>query len=53
MVIGTPGRVIDHLRRGSLNLDQVRYVVLDEADRMLDMGFIHDVNRVIAKLPSK
>src|SRR6187551_2929716 len=39
IVIGTPGRLMDHMRRGTLRLDQVRFVVLDEADTMLDMGF--------------
>src|SRR5262245_1391183 len=39
IIVGTPGRVIDHLRRGTLSLDHVRYLVLDEADRMLDVGF--------------
>ncbi|MDR3069334.1 MAG: DEAD/DEAH box helicase, partial [Cellulomonas sp.] len=48
VVVGTPGRVIDHLERGSLRLDQVRYLVLDEADEMLAMGFAEDVDRVLA-----
>jgi ATP-dependent RNA helicase DeaD len=51
MVIGTPGRVIDHLRRGSLVLDQVRYAVLDEADRMLDIGFRPDIERILKRCP--
>ncbi|MCL2422632.1 MAG: DEAD/DEAH box helicase, partial [Micrococcales bacterium] len=46
VVVGTPGRVIDHLERGSLRLDQVRYLVLDEADEMLAMGFAEDVDKV-------
>ncbi len=51
IVVGTPGRVIDHLRRGTLNLAQVKIVVLDEADRMLDMGFIDDIERILSKVP--
>jgi ATP-dependent RNA helicase DeaD len=45
LVVGTPGRVLDHLRRGTLSLDEVRYAVLDEADRMLDIGFRPDIER--------
>ena len=52
VVVGTPGRVIDHLKRGSLWLDSARFVVLDEADVMLDMGFIDDVDFIISKTPS-
>ncbi|NYZ75296.1 DEAD/DEAH box helicase [Candidatus Micrarchaeota archaeon] len=51
IMVGTPGRVIDHLKRGTLNLSQVRTVVLDEADRMLDMGFIDDVKYILSKTP--
>ncbi len=51
IVVGTPGRTIDHLERGTLRLGAVRMVVLDEADRMLDMGFIHDINRILDKVP--
>jgi ATP-dependent RNA helicase DeaD len=47
IVVGTPGRIIDHLQRGSLKLDQVQYVVLDEADEMLDMGFIDDIEAIL------
>lgn len=47
-VIGTPGRIIDHLDRGSLNLDQVKMVILDECDRMLDMGFAEDIERILS-----
>ncbi len=51
IVIATPGRFIDHLQRGNLNLNNVRIVVLDEADRMLDMGFIDDVNFILRHVP--
>jgi ATP-dependent RNA helicase DeaD len=51
IVVGTPGRVIDHLRRGTLNLSSTKVVVLDEADRMLDMGFIDDINYILTKVP--
>jgi len=52
IVVGTPGRVIDLLNRRILNLSSVKIVVLDEADRMLDMGFIEDIEYIIAKTPS-
>ncbi len=51
VVVGTPGRLLDHLRRGTLRLDRVKVLVLDEADRMLDMGFIEDVRRIIKRTP--
>lgn len=51
IVVGTPGRLIDLLRRGVLNLYSVKTVVLDEADRMLDMGFIEDIEYILAKTP--
>src|SRR5690606_27242858 len=51
VVIGTPGRILDHLRRGTLNLNQVEIMVLDEADEMLDMGFIDDIESVMKYLP--
>ena len=51
IVVGTPGRVIDHLHRGTLDLAEIKYMVLDEADRMLDMGFIDDIKYVLSKLP--
>jgi len=53
IVIATPGRLLDHLQRGTLRLDEVETLVLDEADRMLDMGFIRDIRRIIAALPEK
>ena len=51
IVIGTPGRVLDLMERGALKIDNVKYLVLDEADRMLDMGFIEDIERVIDATP--
>jgi len=51
IVTGTPGRVYDHIQRGQLKLDKVKFLVIDEADRMLDMGFIDQVVRIIKKLP--
>ncbi len=51
IVIGTPGRLIDHLERGSLKLDQVKMVVLDEADEMLDMGFQEDMEKILSHVP--
>ena len=47
IVVGTPGRVMDHLRRGSLKLDQIKFLVLDEADEMLNMGFLEDVREIM------
>lgn len=51
LVIGTPGRLLDHLRRGSLTLGAVRYLVLDEADQMLHMGFLAEVEDIISGIP--
>jgi len=51
LVVGTPGRVMDHMNRGNLRLDHVKMLVLDEADRMLDMGFIEDIEWILNKLP--
>ncbi|MEN3043215.1 MAG: DEAD/DEAH box helicase [Fervidobacterium sp.] len=51
IVVGTPGRIIDHLNRGTINLSNVEYLVLDEADRMLDMGFLDDVLEIIKQTP--
>jgi ATP-dependent RNA helicase RhlE len=52
VVIATPGRLIDHLERGSVDLSRVSFLVLDEADRMLDLGFWPAISRIITKLPS-
>lgn len=51
IVVGTPGRVLDHLRRGSLRLDAVKFCVLDEADEMMAMGFSEDLEAILAELP--
>ena len=51
VVVGTPGRTIDHLKRGTLRLDSVKFLVLDEADSMLDMGFIEDVDYILQRTP--
>ena len=51
VVVGTPGRLLDHIHRGSLRLAGVRILVLDEVDRMLDMGFIDDVRRIVTFTP--
>lgn len=53
IVVGTPGRVLDHLERGTLNIDRIKYLVLDEADEMLNMGFIEQVEAIIGKLPKQ
>lgn len=52
IVVGTPGRVLDHLERGTLDLSRIRTVVLDEADEMLDMGFIEDIEAILQKTPA-
>ncbi|GAB2555621.1 DEAD/DEAH box helicase [Leucobacter ruminantium] len=51
IVVGTPGRIMDHLKRGSLDLTQIKYLVLDEADEMLKMGFAEDVETILADTP--
>ena len=53
IVVGTPGRILDHIRRGSLRLESLRFMVLDEADEMLDMGFIDDIEQVLRVVPEK
>ena len=53
ILVATPGRLLDLMNQGFITLKDIEYFVLDEADRMLDMGFIHDINRIIAKLPAK
>ena len=51
VLVATPGRLLDHLRQGNCKLDHVEFLVLDEADRMLDMGFLPDVRRIVEKCP--
>lgn len=53
ILVATPGRLLDLMDQGYIDLGDIEYFVLDEADRMLDMGFIHDIRKVLAKLPSK
>ena len=53
LLIATPGRLLDLIGQGYVTLDTIRFFVLDEADRMLDMGFIHDVTRILDKIPSR
>ena len=53
IVVATPGRLMDHMKRRTVRLDKVQTVVLDEADRMLDMGFIQDVTRILDKMPNR
>ena len=53
IIVATPGRLLDLLNRGSVHLDAIRYLVLDEADRMLDMGFIRDIEKIIRHVPQQ
>ena len=53
ILVATPGRLLDHMQQGTINLSRVEILVLDEADRMLDMGFIRDIRKVLAALPPK
>ena len=53
IVVATPGRLMDHMKRRTVKLDRVQTVVLDEADRMLDMGFVQDVTRILDKIPHR
>lgn len=52
IIVGTPGRVLDHIERGNLTLDQIQFLVIDEADEMLNMGFLDQVENIISNLPS-
>ena len=52
IIVATPGRLIDHLNQGSIRTDDIRHVVLDEADVMLDMGFIEDIEFILEKVPA-
>ena len=53
IIVATPGRLLDHLEQGTTKLDKIEFLVLDEADRMLDMGFLPDVRRIVEKCPRK
>ncbi|WP_102692167.1 DEAD/DEAH box helicase [Rummeliibacillus pycnus] len=53
VVVGTPGRVLDHIEKGTLSLDKINYLVIDEADEMLNMGFIEQVEAIIKEVPRK
>ena len=53
VVIGTPGRLLDHLRRGTISLDHIHFLVLDEADEMLNMGFLEDIEAIISRVPEE
>jgi ATP-dependent RNA helicase RhlE len=53
ILVATPGRLLDHMQQGTVNLNNIEILVLDEADRMLDMGFIRDIRKVLAVLPAK
>ena len=53
IIVATPGRLLDLVNQGVCKLDKIELFVLDEADRMLDMGFVHDVKKIVAKLPRK
>ncbi len=53
ILVATPGRLLDLMNQGYISLQHIKYFVLDEADRMLDMGFIHDIKKIIAKLPKE
>jgi len=52
-LVATPGRLLDHIEQKTLSLSQVQILVLDEADRMLDMGFMPDLKRILALLPNQ
>lgn len=53
ILVATPGRLLDHMQQGTVNLSQVEILILDEADRMLDMGFIRDIRKILAVLPKR
>jgi ATP-dependent RNA helicase RhlE len=53
LVVATPGRLLDHMRQSQVRFDQLQTLVLDEADRMLDMGFLPDIKRIVARLPAR
>ncbi len=53
IVVGTPGRILDHMERGTIDVSEIKILVLDEADRMLDMGFIRDMEKIISRCPEE
>ncbi|MBU0957410.1 MAG: DEAD/DEAH box helicase [Nanoarchaeota archaeon] len=53
VVVGTPGRILDHMQRNTIKLEKVKFLVLDEVDRMFDMGFYDDVNKIISQVPEQ
>lgn len=53
IIIGTPGRLIDHINRGTVKLEHIKYLVLDEADEMLDMGFVDDIEEIMRNIPAE
>jgi ATP-dependent RNA helicase DeaD len=53
IIVGTPGRLMDHMNRGTIGLSELKYVVLDEADEMLDMGFLPDIKKILEQCPQK
>ena len=53
IIVGTPGRLLDHINRKTINLENVQTVILDEADEMLNMGFIEDIENILAKIPKE
>lgn len=53
IIVATPGRLLDHMNRGNVRLDAVHTMVLDEADEMLNMGFVKDVSRIIESVPAQ
>ncbi|HEX3011003.1 MAG TPA: DEAD/DEAH box helicase, partial [Syntrophomonadaceae bacterium] len=53
IIVGTPGRLIDHMNRGTIRLSSLKYVVLDEADEMLDMGFLPDIKKILEQCPQE
>src|SRR5207245_5308730 len=53
VLVATPGRLLDHMRQNQARFDQLNTLILDEADRMLDMGFLPDLKRIIARLPAR
>ena len=53
IIVVTPGRLLDHAEKGTVDLNKVKYIVLDEADRMLDMGFVKEIEKILSSMPQK